>query len=613
MRADLLALGPDALAALANPGLVKRAQKELAAAPPRVEELPDGVIVGTFADGTVTRLPPATALRDAPCSCGAVTVCRHRIAVVLAYGAAAPAPAPPAWDDDALLRALGPVRVEAARAALARSWAGEVALEPVPTVRFDTCSVRFLAGGDLAHARCDCAVDACAHVVLAVWAMRAAPSGGPVALGAAPATAEAAALLPAVALIERVLLDGLAHGGGHVPALRRLAGVLAAERRPWPAAVLEELAAQLDGYARRHARHDPAVAARLCGELVARARAVAGGAAADVVLGAGIPAETLLDTVRLIGLGARVTDDGEACSVEVFLADPDAGVALVLPLRWTLEPGEAPADRRVAAGVTVGRLAAGQVVSRKATRRADRELRLQGGRDTSVLGQTGAWEALPDALRVERLADRAQRTRSLPPRLVGPRVRAQELGVVRVRGVERMRWAPGAQELRADVRDADGAVARLVVPWRAVAPHAVDAVAEALPRATWIAGVLGPGGILEPTALVADRVVVPDLAGPTAAPRLPLDGPTQRSALDAALREAEDALASAAHHGLLARDDGRAREVAARLEAVGLAGVAASVGAWGAAARAGRADPSRASEAAAAWASAAIRVALALA
>ncbi len=72
MRADLLALSPESIAALANLGLVKRAQKEIAAGQgPALEEDDAGVVTGRFADGTVTRLVPGKPLREAPCSCGA--------------------------------------------------------------------------------------------------------------------------------------------------------------------------------------------------------------------------------------------------------------------------------------------------------------------------------------------------------------------------------------------------------------------------------------------------------------------------------------------------------------------------------------------------------------
>ena len=56
-RADLLALTDDGLTQLSNAGLVKRAQRELAAGThPVLMELEDGTIEARFADGTLTRL-----------------------------------------------------------------------------------------------------------------------------------------------------------------------------------------------------------------------------------------------------------------------------------------------------------------------------------------------------------------------------------------------------------------------------------------------------------------------------------------------------------------------------------------------------------------------------
>lgn len=86
IRADLRALTPGTLAALANRGLVKRAEKDLASGPgPAVTTGADGTVHGVFPDGTATELPPGTALDAAGCTCGARGVCRHLIGLVLAY------------------------------------------------------------------------------------------------------------------------------------------------------------------------------------------------------------------------------------------------------------------------------------------------------------------------------------------------------------------------------------------------------------------------------------------------------------------------------------------------------------------------------------------------
>ena len=98
MRPDLQALTPEALAVLANRGLVKRAQKLIAKGQGPTCTLNGDVVVGTFPDGTVTELPPDVPLVDAPCSCGAMSVCRHRLATVLAAREAEAPAAREAWN-----------------------------------------------------------------------------------------------------------------------------------------------------------------------------------------------------------------------------------------------------------------------------------------------------------------------------------------------------------------------------------------------------------------------------------------------------------------------------------------------------------------------------------
>lgn len=85
-RADLLALTPDTLSALANRGLVKRATKELdAGTAPSLTTEPDTTVRARFDDGITAVLPPGVGLDKGSCSCAAPGVCRHLVALVLAY------------------------------------------------------------------------------------------------------------------------------------------------------------------------------------------------------------------------------------------------------------------------------------------------------------------------------------------------------------------------------------------------------------------------------------------------------------------------------------------------------------------------------------------------
>src|SRR5262245_22020332 len=117
-RPDLLALSPDDLAALANRGLVKRAQRECEAGEltTQWEVSDDGTICATWSDGVACTLPGRGTVKDAQCSCGALGLCRHVLRTVLAWQQRASAtdsadpgqpPGPEAWDpgriDDAAL------------------------------------------------------------------------------------------------------------------------------------------------------------------------------------------------------------------------------------------------------------------------------------------------------------------------------------------------------------------------------------------------------------------------------------------------------------------------------------------------------------------------------
>jgi hypothetical protein len=98
-RPGLRSLDADALAALANRGLVKRATREIERDRPRLSA--DGTaIVAEFGDGVRATLPEG-GLDQGRCSCGATGVCRHLIGLILAYQsvpAAAPAVASGAAD-----------------------------------------------------------------------------------------------------------------------------------------------------------------------------------------------------------------------------------------------------------------------------------------------------------------------------------------------------------------------------------------------------------------------------------------------------------------------------------------------------------------------------------
>ncbi|MEU8242821.1 hypothetical protein AB0C07_31580 [Actinoplanes missouriensis] len=235
-RADLAALDADALAALANRGLVKRAAREVERDAPALSAGDGPVVVAAFEDGVRTELPVG-GLDRARCSCGATTVCRHVIGAVLAYqavtasaggdaagsgsgpdgvasspGSTGNAPAvagsgpegngtgpgvaggleapvgqagEPSWSpgefsDEEVAARIGSRLVSVARRAERAGYSARVRRGTVPVVELASATVRFLVPRDLGYVHTDARAGTRDDVIaLAVWAFRAADAQHP--------------------------------------------------------------------------------------------------------------------------------------------------------------------------------------------------------------------------------------------------------------------------------------------------------------------------------------------------------------------------------------------------------------------------------------------------
>lgn len=565
-RADLLALTPEAVATLANVGLVKRAQKDIeAGSGPALVEETDGTVVGTFADGVVTRLVPGKTLRETPCTCNAATTCRHRVAVAIAYPAwhAARAEQPAAevnagaesarWspaelDDAALEQTLG-TRLARAKAAVTRGVLVTVqhaADRVVPMAKLPSCTVRFLVPRDVAYARCDCAEQgACEHLAIAVWAFRAANGvDGVVSLGGtANAGVDLAALDEARAIVRDLIAAGVAAAPISAARFARARSSTDRAGMIWISSALADLEQTVEAYASRSALYSNADVRRVVLEIESRARAVTFARAelpVRYVLGEDEAAETLLDHVRLVSLGARVRADGTVRLAELYLADPDTGMVLVLSKRWSdcADTGPALAKRAIAARITLGQLATGQLVSKAVKRRANRSVEIGTSRtnQSSVTPQHGAWESLGSPILIKDIAAHLESLRARPPWMLRPRLLAENLHVMEVNKVIQVGYSAANQSLDAIVTDHAGATIRATVAHRAVAPHAIDAAAAAFSSPIrFISGELTREGtelVLDVVAIAGDSMVVPDIAAPTAAPSV--DKTSVRRTTDAA-------------------------------------------------------------------------------
>lgn len=599
MREDLAHLTPEALAQLTNAGLVKRAVRELAAGyRPQIVLDEALTIEARFDDGVACHWPRSTPIQNARCSCGAAGVCRHRVIVALACreravaaaaaapgsaesppgeGPAAPMRAVASVSDDELARVIPAALLQQAERQRAEGIAIDLRRraggEPCDTARLPSATVRYWAGGAIEAARCDCVVaTGCAHVALGVWAFRAAALAHDndaittVRLGP-PGSRHAIDAAPFEQAVQVLLQQGVLQGIGALAQGFTAARVAAAEAA-WLALVVADLEAWAEAFAQRSALYEAGDGVDLVAELGLRLAAGRQPGQAGAVLGIGQAGETALDRLRLMALGARTARDGEQRVTTLLLADIDTGTRLVLRHPWRVaEADEAEeatqrAAERVAPGVRLEALAAGQLLAQQAARRADGSVRLARARSAqnSVLPQAGDWAQLAPPLRFASVAALRAEARAHPHAALQPRHAARRHVVFSPQRVSGVRYDANAQTLVAGLADAAGQTLLLQRTHERHTPHALDAIAAALDgrfgALRHVAGTLAwQDGVprIEPWALACDQLVVPDLATRCGALPAVLLGQASEPAADACTR-ALDALgrhlAEALHHGV---------------------------------------------------------------
>ncbi|HWB09223.1 MAG TPA: SWIM zinc finger family protein [Pirellulales bacterium] len=190
LRATLAALDDDALAAMANKGLLRRARKDLEQASGEIlESGDDGLRVRLGGETVVVPANPV----QARCSCPAGGVCRHVLAALVFLREKLPAGPPeegafpsaagPAahmladLDDEALRRWAGKPLLRRATKALAEGLQAELDERATLVVRFPARNIvcRLVPGAGLAGWLCSCPADGvCEHRVAAVLAWQVA-------------------------------------------------------------------------------------------------------------------------------------------------------------------------------------------------------------------------------------------------------------------------------------------------------------------------------------------------------------------------------------------------------------------------------------------------------
>ncbi|MBT9583488.1 SWIM zinc finger family protein [bacterium] len=548
MRDDLRHLTPEALAALSNWGLVKRAQKDIGAGQgPVVSALNQSMLLARFPDGVECRLPADQPWTAAHCSCGAAS-CRHRVALVLALPRCeAPAEADALHLDlEDLHRCLGPRLLGQARRLRSQGMQAEL-MGPPWQVRLPTNTVRFLSGGDLNYARCDCELAwPCEHLALAAWVVEDLAG-----------TVGRVDWTRAVAEIDLDLDEVWQEGClGALP--KTPSGCT------WIQLLLEEMAELRQAYQDGSAHYDSSRWLFCALSLWCRTHARQE-VSSEYRLGRDQPLEQELEQIRLVSLGATRGHKG----TNLYFCDP-SGVVMRLDI---------PPEKSPGSGLRMPDLAYGQLVSRGVVRRANRTFRLRRERQRHSLSPLGnAWESLPPSLLWPGWEAWKQRKISQVTRLLRPRLECEDFVVMELQDVTAIAYLPGPQKLMAHVIDAHGTFVTLERTHRAQAPHALDVLAQHLPETRWVSGRIECSSgcpVLEPVAFWGEGGLrIPDLEEASPEWDLPwIVGTPCESPLQQILGDTLDLCAETLHSGrsqLLPSFDGRRAQLAERLDEAGL-------------------------------------------
>jgi len=488
----------------------------------------------------------------------------------------------------------------------------ELGIRP-PVAHFGGCTVKFLAGVDLEHASCDCAVEKCVHVPLAVRAFQRLSveererASIQVRLGPPP---RRVALVPALSRMNGYLARFLEKGLGDARGLDQARAEAQAEVQdcPWLDGVIEDLELQRGAWENRSALHDAGRVRNILMEGFARIRAAEHGKDPISLLGIGEPLRVRMNNAQLLSLGARLSAVGSARALEVLFWDGSTVVSWSIPI-----PANAEVEMVTAvANTPLGILAAGQVLADNLVRLARRTIEIRRGKDTRVMPQKGEWVDIPAPYGFSGPSALLRNEQDRPPWFLRPRARTEALRVVATpHGVQGLSWSPGRQVLSGIIEDDEGGLLLVERSYEWFAPGAIAALVKALPEAAYVSGWLRGSGakkVLEPIAVVTGKekdrhVIVPDLAPDAPIPPLAMAMADQTAPLDAALGRFESALDTLAQEGVLG---GRIPPLAPLLQGVGLRQMAESYGKLEAA-RAAR-DVAAATNA---WADAAIVVGLA--
>jgi hypothetical protein len=511
LRPALAAFDDEALAALANKGLVRRAHKDLESAAPTVLG-PDGDRLRLQAGDAIVTVDPTPS--RSTCSCPASGTCRHILAALIflrdaeiARGAAAteaaeggsvgasaaPSPAEEmqAVEVEALTKWAGKALVGRAARALMHGLTVDFEDAGAVIARFPSrnATCRWMPGGGLAGMVCSChAAEACEHKVAAVLAFQVA-SGRRTLDDVEPATREASAgaprtrseVLEAVGDVARklVALGTTRLSRAMAERLRTLAVSAHGLDLPRLERLLRAMADEVELGLARDAQADAAGLLARAAQVEALAHALRT-RPTPLLVGEHRTAYELVGDIEAVGLGARLWRARSGYEgLTVYFWDRSANRwASWTEARPVTTGGLDPASRYHAEGPWTG-ISSPASASRHALRLSgayrNRFGRLSGRPSTQAfpLGPSDP-RAIPG--RIVRWANLADRARLLFGGGFRDRTEQDELVLLAPETWGPAEFDPVRQELVRDVLDADGRPIPLVLRHTPETQEAVNAL-----------------------------------------------------------------------------------------------------------------------------------------
>lgn len=537
LRGIVKTLDDDTLAALANKGLLRRAQKDLETSKPEILSIEPGKLSLKWSDATI-EIPELVA--KSSCSCPATGICRHILGALVylrddpdvaalaqpiqksldlgAEEAPAELPSPEVvlanLSDDDLQKWVGKALFRKAVKALAGDPLVEIEIAGNLVIRFPTRNItcRWIPGGDFTSLVCSCQAETvCEHVVTAILAYQASLGTREIVTEAAPLDESAGAPRTRAEVLEStgvVLRNIVSLGLARISeATRQRLITLAVSAHgvdlPRLERMLKSLADELDRMLRRDARASSANALQLATRIEALRTALAK-SFTPALVGQHRSQYYNVGQLTLVGVGAKQWRSGGGYhGVTVYFWDESRkGWSTWSESRPVDQPGFDPASRFFSDGPWTG-CSSPEEAARSAIKVTGAWRNAQGrisGRASTraIITAASRITDIPDPLADwTQLADRAK---TLFAGRLGDRTENQELVLLVPKA-----WGPPAfdslkQELIRPVVDDNGRVLDLWLPFHAQNETAVDRLEHHDPKQTT--------GVFGAIRLVAGRLCV---------------------------------------------------------------------------------------------------------